>query len=37
MQETQRMYEKNVEERIQSLLDRIVGSGKTVARVSAAF
>ena len=37
MQETQRGYEKNVEERIQSLLDRIVGSGKTVARVSAAF
>ena len=37
MQETQRSYEKNVEERIQSLLDRIVGSGKTVARVSAAF
>jgi len=35
MQETQRSYEKNVEERIQSLLDRIVGSGKTVARVSA--
>lgn len=37
MQETQRGYEKNVEERIQSLLDRIVGSGKSVARVSAAF
>jgi flagellar M-ring protein FliF len=37
MQETQRIYEKNVEERIQSLLDPIVGSGKTVARVSAAF
>jgi len=37
MQETQRTYEKNVEERIQSLLDRIVGSGKSVARVSAAF
>ena len=37
MQETQRGYEKNVEERIQSLLDRIVGSGKTVARVSATF
>jgi flagellar M-ring protein FliF len=37
MQETQRGYEKNVEERIQSLLDRIVGSGKTVARVTAAF
>lgn len=37
MQETQRGYEKNVEERIQSLLDKIVGSGKTVARVSATF
>lgn len=37
MQETQRGYEKNVEERIQSLLDRIVGSGKSVARVSAVF
>ena len=37
MQETQRVYEKNMEERIQSLLDRIVGAGKSVARVSAAF
>jgi flagellar M-ring protein FliF len=37
MQETQRIYEKNAEERIQSLLDRIVGSGKSVARVTAAF
>lgn len=37
MQETQRTYEKNVEERLQSLLDRIVGSGKSVARVTAAF
>ncbi len=37
MQETQRAYEKNVEERIQSLLDRIVGGGKSVARVTAAF
>lgn len=37
MQETQRGYEKNAEERIQSLLDRIVGSGKSVARVSASF
>lgn len=37
MQETQRGYEKNVEERLQSLLDRIVGSGKSVARVTAAF
>lgn len=37
MQETQRIYEKNVEERIQSLLDPIVGIGRTVARVSATF
>jgi flagellar M-ring protein FliF len=37
MQETQRSYEKNVEERIQTLLDRIVGGGKSVARVTAAF
>ena len=37
MQETQRAYEKNVEERLQSLLDRIVGGGKSVARVTAAF
>ncbi len=35
MQETQRSYEKNVEERIQSLLDPIVGGGKSVARVTA--
>lgn len=37
MQETQRAYEKNVEERLQSLLDRIVGGGKSVARVTASF
>ncbi len=37
MQETQRNYEKNVEERIQSLLDPVVGPGKTLARVSASF
>lgn len=37
MQETQRTYEKNVEERLQSLLDRIVGGGKSVARVTATF
>ena len=37
MQETQRSYEKNVEERLQSLLDRIVGAGKSVARVNATF
>lgn len=37
MQETQRSYERNAEERIQSLLDRIVGGGKSVARVTASF
>jgi flagellar M-ring protein FliF len=37
MQETQRSYEKNVEERLQSLLDTIVGGGKSVARVTASF
>ncbi len=37
MQETQRAYERNLEERLQSLLDRVVGSGKSVARVSATF
>lgn len=37
MQDTQSVYEKNVEERIQSLLDRIVGSGKSVARATATF
>ena len=37
MQETQRTYEKNVEDRLQSLLDRIVGGGKSVARVTASF
>ena len=37
MQETQRSYERNVEERVQSLLDRIVGGGKSVARVTASF
>jgi flagellar M-ring protein FliF len=37
MQETSRTYEKNLEERIQSLLDRIVGGGKSVARVTASF
>ncbi len=37
MQETQRAYEKNVEERLQSLLDRIVGGGRSVARVTASF
>ena len=33
--ETQHSYEKNLEERLQSLLDRAVGTGKSVARVSA--
>lgn len=37
MQENQRNYEKNLEERIQTLLDRIVGGGKSVARVTATF
>jgi flagellar M-ring protein FliF len=37
MQEAQRSYEKNVEDRLQSLLDRIVGGGKSVARVTATF
>lgn len=37
MQETQRTYEKNMEERLQSLLDKAVGSGKSVARVTATF
>lgn len=37
MQETQRSYEKNVEERLQSLLDPIVGGGKSLARVTATF
>ncbi|MDA8414007.1 MAG: flagellar basal-body MS-ring/collar protein FliF [Desulfobacteraceae bacterium] len=35
MMETQRSYEKNLEDRLQSLLDKAVGSGKSVARVSA--
>lgn len=37
MQETQRGYERNLEERLQTLLDRVVGGGKSVARVSATF
>lgn len=37
MQETQRNFEKGTEERLQSLLDKVVGSGKSVARVSATF
>jgi flagellar M-ring protein FliF len=34
MMETQRSFEKNIEDRLQSLLDKAVGSGKSVARVS---
>ncbi len=37
MQDTQRNYERNLEERLQTLLDRVVGGGKTVARVAATF
>ncbi len=37
MQETQRSYERNMEERLQTLLDKVVGGGKSVARVSATF
>ncbi|OGU05460.1 MAG: flagellar M-ring protein FliF [Geobacteraceae bacterium GWC2_58_44] len=36
-QETQRLFEKTEEEKLQSLLDKVVGSGKSVARVSANF
>lgn len=37
MLETQRTYEKNMEERLQSLLDKVVGNGRSAARVSATF
>jgi flagellar M-ring protein FliF len=37
MQETQRAYERSMEERLQTLLDKVVGGGKSVARVSATF
>jgi len=37
MQEMQRAYERTTEERLQSLLDKAVGSGRSVARVSAVF
>jgi flagellar M-ring protein FliF len=37
MQEIQRTYERNLEERLQSLLDKVVGSGRSAARVSAVF
>ncbi|WP_136515059.1 flagellar basal-body MS-ring/collar protein FliF [Geomonas edaphica] len=36
-QETQRNFEKTQEDKLQSLLDRVVGSGKCVARVTASF
>jgi len=36
-QETQRLFEKTEEEKLQSLLDKVVGSGRSVARVSANF
>lgn len=35
MMETQRSYEKSIEERLQGLMDKAVGTGKSVARVSA--
>jgi flagellar M-ring protein FliF len=37
MLEMQRSYEKTVEERLQSILDKAVGVGKSVARVNAVF
>lgn len=37
MLEMQRSYERNMEERLQTLLDRVVGGGKSVARVTATF
>lgn len=37
MLETQHNYEKGVEERLQSLLDRVVGPGKSAARVNASL
>lgn len=37
MLEMQRSYEKSVEDRLQSLLDRAVGTGRSVAKVSASF
>ncbi|MBJ6801283.1 flagellar basal-body MS-ring/collar protein FliF [Geomonas propionica] len=36
-QETQRNFEKTQEDKLQTLLDRVVGSGKCVARVTANF
>ncbi len=37
MLEMQRSYEKSVEERLQTLLDKAVGTGRSVAKVSASF
>lgn len=37
MQESQRTYERSMEDRLQTLLDKVVGGGKSVARVSATF
>jgi len=37
MLETQRAYERSLEDRLQTLLDRVVGGGKTVARATATF
>ena len=36
-QETQRLFEQAEEDKLQSLLDKVVGTGKSVARVSASF
>ncbi|MBJ6724743.1 flagellar basal-body MS-ring/collar protein FliF [Geomesophilobacter sediminis] len=36
-QETQHNFERGQEEKLQTLLDKVVGSGKSVARVSASF
>ncbi len=37
MMETKRNFEKNQEEKLQSLLDKVVGQGKSVARVASTF
>ncbi len=37
MMETERGYEKNLEGKLQTLLNKVVGSDKSVARVSASF
>ncbi|BCG48980.1 Flagellar M-ring protein FliF [Citrifermentans bremense] len=36
-QETQRQFERTEEDKLQTLLDKVVGTGKSVARVSANF